>query len=75
MITFKNLIPVLEDGFLLGDVKTRTTLPPEAVALDQVLNARVLEIGAREEIPVIWIDLISDPNSAAEDYLDFGDDL
>lgn len=75
MITLKNLIPVLEDGFLLGDVKTRTTLPPEAVALDQVLNARVLEIGAREEIPVIWIDLISDPNSAAEDYLDFGDDL
>lgn len=75
MITLKNLIPVLEDGFLIGDVKTRTTLPPEAVALDQVLNARVLEIGAREEIPVIWIDLISNPDGTAEDYLDFGDDL
>lgn len=75
MITLKNLIPVLEDGFLIGDVKTRTTLPPEAVALDQVLNARVLEIGAREEIPIIWIDLISNPNGATEDYLDFGDDL
>ncbi len=75
MITLKNLIPVLEDGFLIGDVKTRTTLPPEAVALDQVLNARVLEIGAREEIPVIWIDLIPNSDGTGEDYLDFGDDI
>jgi len=73
MITLKNLIPVLENGFFIGDVKTRTTLPPEAVALDQVLNARVLEIGAREEIPVIWIDLISGSNGTGEDYLDFGE--
>lgn len=73
MITLKNLVPVLENEFLIGDAKTRTILPPEAVALDQVLDARVSEIGAREEIPIIWIDLISKLNGTEEDPLDFGE--
>ena len=73
MITLKNLIPALEDGFLFGDAKTRTILPPEAIALDQVLDARVSAIGAKDEIPVIWVDLISKLNGTEEDPLDFGE--
>lgn len=67
MLTVKNLIPVL-DEFLIGDADSRTILPPEAIALDQVLDAKVSEISAKEEeVPIIWINL----QENTEDYLDF----
>lgn len=66
MLTVKNLIPVL-DEFLIGDADSRTILPPEVIALDQVLDARVSEISAKEEVPIIWINL----QENTEDYLDF----
>lgn len=66
MLTVKNLIPVL-DEFMIGDINSHVILPPETVALDDILNARVASITSKDNTPVVWIHL----GGYDEDYLDF----
>lgn len=66
MLTLKNLIPVI-DEFLLGDASNHKMLPAESVAFDEVVDARVNSITAKDNVPIIWLDI----NHTAEDSLDF----
>lgn len=66
MIILKNLIPVL-DEFMIGDASNHEMLPPESVALDEIIDARVDSITAKDNAPVIWLDI----KHTSEDPLDF----
>lgn len=66
MLTLKNLIPVI-DEFLLGDASNHKMLPAESVAFDEVVDARVNSITAKDNVPIIWLDI----NHTSEDLLDF----
>ena len=66
MLTLKNLIPVINE-FLLGDASNHKILPAESVAFDAVVDARVDSITAKDNTPIIWLNI----KHISEDPLDF----
>lgn len=66
MLTLRNLIPVT-DEFLIGDASNREMLSAESVALDEIIDARVDSITAKDSTPIIWLDI----KHTSEDPLDF----
>lgn len=66
MLTLRNLIPVI-DEFLIGDASNHKILPAESVALDEIIDARVDSITAKDNTPIIWLDI----KHTSEDPLDF----
>lgn len=54
MVKLRDMIPVMHE-FLLGDYETHKILPPDIVACDWVINARVMSVSVQDNTNVIWI--------------------
>lgn len=65
MVTLRNLIPFL-DEFLVGDETTHRIFKPEAVAFDDIIDARVASITAKSNTPVVWVVLPRDEEDKYE---------